>query len=313
MSDELHTFITALLPSSCAVRLSEVTVAQEYVLIQLTAMAPTPCCPRCATLSSSVHSRYQRQPADLPWGSLAVRIQLTVRKFVSRTPSCARRIFTERLPDLTYLIRRWRESRADRFQLWREIQALGYTHSARTVCRFIIRRRRVADAGYPPEPQGSPCTCPQGPSARAVSCAMVCPAAKRSRDAQTYVDQLCQMDACIARVHALSQAFLVLVRERQGDSLEAWTAEATHNSGIAELARFAWGLQDDLSAVTARLTLEWSNGVTEGQINRLKLLKRQSYGRVVFALIRLAFGTVVRASLVGLGRDVNAIIAWTRR
>jgi transposase len=161
MSDELHTFITALLPSSCAVSLTEVTVAQEYVLIQLTAMAPTPCCPRCATLSSSVHSRYQRQLPDLPWGSLAVRIQLTVRKFVSRNPSCARGIFTEHLPDLTYLIRRWRESRADSVQLWREIQALGYTHSARTVCRFIIRRRRVADAGYPLSPSARPMNLPK--------------------------------------------------------------------------------------------------------------------------------------------------------
>jgi transposase len=44
------------------------------------------------------------------------------------------------------------------------------------------------------------------------------------------------------------------------------------DSGIAELARFARGLQDDLSAITAGLTLEWSNGVTEGQIHRLKLL-----------------------------------------
>jgi transposase len=62
-------------------------------------------------------------------------------------------------------------------------------------------------------------------------------------------------------------------------------AEATH-SEIEELARCARGLQDDLSAVTAGLTLTWSNGVTEGQIHRLKLLKRQGYGRAGFALLR---------------------------
>jgi len=55
-------------------------------------------------------------------------------------------------------------------------------------------------------------------------------------------------------------------------------AEATH-SGIEELARFARGLQDDLVAIKAGLTLEWSTGVTEGQLHRLKLLKRQGYGR----------------------------------
>jgi transposase len=49
------------------------------------------------------------------------------------------------------------------------------------------------------------------------------------------------------------------VRERRGEDLEAWMSKATH-SGIAELARFARGLQDDLIAIQAGLTLEWSNG-----------------------------------------------------
>jgi transposase len=188
-------------------------------------------------------------------------------------------------PYIPYLIRRWRESGADSKQLWREIRALGYTHSSRTVCRFITQLRRAADAGLPPESQGSPYTRPQGPSARAVSFVMVCPAAKQSHEAQTYGAQLCQMDVDIARGHTLSQAFLALVRERRGADLKAWMAEAI-SCGIAELARFARGLQDDLTAVTAGLTLEWSNGVTEGHIHRLKLLKRQSYGRAGFALLQ---------------------------
>jgi transposase len=118
-----------------------------------------------------------------------------------------------------------------------------------------------------------------------VSFVMVCPAAKRSSDTQTYLDQLCQVEASVARADALSQAFLALVRERRGDELEAWMTEAIE-SGIAELARFARGLQEDLATITAGLTLEWSNGVTEGQIHRLKLAKRQGYGRAGFALLR---------------------------
>ncbi len=58
---ELPTWITALLPPSCAVSLTEVTVVQAYVLLQLTATAPTTACPLCAMPSSSVHSRYRRQ------------------------------------------------------------------------------------------------------------------------------------------------------------------------------------------------------------------------------------------------------------
>jgi transposase len=75
-----------------------------------------------------------------------------------------------------------------------------------------------------------------------------------------------------------------MVRERRGDDLEAWMAEAI-DSGIAELARFACGLQDDLVAITAGLTLKWSHGVTEGQIHRLKLLKRQGYEWAGFELL----------------------------
>lgn len=57
-------------------------------------------------------------------------------------------------------------------------------------------------------------------------------------------------------------------------------------SEIAELARFAQGLQEDLQAIKAGLTLDWSNGVTEGQIHRLKLLKRLGYGRAGVVLLR---------------------------
>jgi transposase len=199
---------------------------------------------------------------------------------LQRPPSA--RVLTPYLP---YLIRRWRESGADSRQLWREIQALGYPHSARTVCRFITMLRRATDVEQSLESQSSPYTRPQGPSVRAVSFVMVCQPAKRSSDAQTYLDQLCQVEANVARVDALSQAFLAMVRERRGAHLKAWMAEAMH-SGIESLARFARGLQEDLTAVTAGLTLGWSNGVTEGQLHRLQLVKRQGYGRAGFALLR---------------------------
>jgi transposase len=61
--------------------------------------------------------------------------------------------------------------------------------------------------------------------------------------------------------------------------------EAT-TSGIAALARFAQGLQEDLTAITTGLTLPWSNGPVEGHVNRLKLLKRQGFGRASIGLLR---------------------------
>jgi transposase len=188
-------------------------------------------------------------------------------------------------PYMPYLIQRWREGCTDSMQLWRELRERGYGHSARTVSRFLTRLRRASEAGWAPETQTSSYTRPQGPSARAVSFTWVCSEAKRAPDAQLYVDQLSQVDHSIAHAYTLSQAFLALVRERRGDALEAWITEATA-SGIEALARFAQGLREDLAAVTAGLTLPWSNGPVEGHINRLKLLKRQGYGRAGVGLLR---------------------------
>ena len=108
---------------------------------------------------------------------------------------------------------------------------------------------------------------------------------QRLQDAQLYMDQLRQVDPAIGQAYTLSQAFLALVRERRGKALEAWMTEAAA-SGIAALARFAQSLQEDLAAVKAGLTLPWSNGPVEGHVNRLKLLKRQGYGRADVGLLR---------------------------
>lgn len=188
-------------------------------------------------------------------------------------------------PYMAYLIRRWREGCMDSMQLWRELREQGYTYSARTVSRFITRLRQAGDAGLAPETQTSPYTRPQGPSARAVAFAWMCPAAKRAHDTQLYLAHLTQADSMIAQAYTLSQAFLALVRERRGEALTAWITEAA-TSGIAALARFATGLQEDLAAITAGLTLPWSNGPVEGQVNRLKLLKREGYGRAGVRLLR---------------------------
>jgi len=89
----------------------------------------------------------------------------------------------------------------------------------------------------------------------------------------------------MAQADELAVGFLSLVRERQGEGLEAWRAQAV-DSDIEPLSRFAAGLQEDLTAIEAGLTLPWSHGVTEAQVNRLKLLKRQSYGRAHVGLLR---------------------------
>ena len=78
------------------------------------------------------------------------------------------------------------------------------------------------------------------------------------------------------------------MRQRQGEHLDAWLARVAQ-SPIVALQRFAKGLTDDYDAVKAGLTIPWSNGPVEGQITRLKLLKRQMFGRASLELLQQRF------------------------
>ena len=103
-------------------------------------------------------------------------------------------------------------------------------------------------------------------------------------DDKQLLDVLLQ-EASVATVYPLAQRFLCLVRQRSVDALDSWLADCA-GSGVPDLANFAQGLQQDDAAVRAALTLPWSTGPVEGQITRLKLLKRQMYGRASFQLLR---------------------------
>jgi transposase len=133
MSNELHTFATILLLPTRMVRLTHVTVEKASIQLQLTATAPTAACPLCGVPSASIHSRYRRGLTDLPWGARSVRLHLMVRKFICRNASCARRIFTERLPDLVAPYAR----KTPRFIM--VLQALGIALGGKAGVRLAAR------------------------------------------------------------------------------------------------------------------------------------------------------------------------------
>jgi transposase len=90
----------------------------------------------------------------------------------------------------------------------------------------------------------------------------------------------------LQQLYALAQEFVTMITRQQAEALEGWLQRAEHTDFPA-LARFAKGLRQDYAAVSADLTLAWSNGQTEGQVHRLKLIKRLAYGRANFDLLRL--------------------------
>jgi transposase len=87
---------------------------------------------------------------------------------------------------------------------------------------------------------------------------------------------------------ALAEAFIGLVRDRTPDRLDPWIQQAW-GSSLRQLRSFAKQLSADYEAVRAAATLDWSNGPVEGQINRLKMLKRTMYGRAGLDLLGRRF------------------------
>jgi transposase len=89
----------------------------------------------------------------------------------------------------------------------------------------------------------------------------------------------------VETAHGLAQDFVAVIRKQPVDQLDPWL-DACEASGITVLRTFAEGLRQDYDAVRAALELPWSSGQAEGQINRLKMLKRQMYDRASFGVLR---------------------------
>src|SRR5262245_26203683 len=140
MSHELQTLMIELLPPTWGICLTEVIVEDHSAQVQLTAIAPTALCPDRAMPSSSVHSHYQRRLADLPWGSLAVRMQLLVRQFVCRHLPGARRLCTERLPAFAAPYAR------KTMRLVNALQAIGIALGGQAGARLAARLRLPTSA-----------------------------------------------------------------------------------------------------------------------------------------------------------------------
>jgi transposase len=102
---------------------------------------------------------------------------------------------------------------------------------------------------------------------------------------RTTLTALLAEQPALTEARTLALAFGQLLRERDGTALAGWLV-AAEASGSAALRGFAAGLRRDQAAVQAALDHAWSSGQVEGQVNRLKLLKRQAYGRAGFAQLR---------------------------
>jgi transposase len=175
-----------------------------------------------------------------------------------------------------YLHQRFAAGHTRPSRLFEEISARGYTGSFPNV-RDYVRRLRIWAAASPG--QGLP------PSVREVTRWITChPAALEAADRNRLHAVLGRCPELTA-LHDRVREFAVIMAHRRGHHLDQWLASA-QAAGLPGLASFAAGVRHDHAAVTAALTLPWSSGTVEGHVNRIKMLKRQMYGRAGIDLLR---------------------------
>jgi transposase len=196
-------------------------------------------------------------------------------------------------PFTPYLRRRWNAGCRNAQQLWRELVAQGHRPSRRTVERYVGQRRRETGtrvtfrqatpaplyAEDQDESRPAPLT-----ALRAARLFLSKPEDQRPTD-RALLAHLLRLDPIMTPTDRQVQAFCRIIRDRRGHDFAAWVT-AVQQTGVKELRGFVQGLLKDEAAVRAGLSLVWSNGPTEGFIHRLKLIKRQAYGRAGVDFLR---------------------------
>jgi transposase len=175
-------------------------------------------------------------------------------------------------PHLPYLHDRWEEGchRADK--LHEEIRARGYRGSMRTLRRHIASLREANAA-------------PPAPATKTAASWILTPPGSLTEEDRATLARITARCQEIAMIRALVREFADMLCNRHGSKLPGWADQAKASS-VRELQTFAAGLRKDWAAVTAGLTLPYSSGVVEGHVNRIKMTKRQMYGRAKPDLLR---------------------------
>jgi transposase len=211
----------------------------------------------------------------------------TVRKYLRQAPDpplpTPRPLRASQLdPYEDYLLQRWSQGERNAAQLHREISERGYPGCLSMVKAYVGHLRTTTADGSPPRSRKQRA---KAISPRALRWLLTHKREDLDQEEQTRLDHLLSLSPEVQAVHLLLQAFLSIVRERKYQNLRSWMEQAIR-SDIPELKSFVVGIERDYDAVHAALRLPWSQGTTEGKVNKLKTLKRVMYGRAGFALLR---------------------------
>jgi len=168
-----------------------------------------------------------------------------------------------------YLGRRWEADCQDISMLWKELQQRGYTGQRKSVARYLQRFREQTPFR----------------STRQLVWLFMKDISELQEEERRHLNALFVENPKLQEIYQLTQTFRKMLSYQAPEMLDDWLVQM-ENCGVKKLQKFAWGLRQDYEAVKAALTYDWSNGQVEGQVNRLKTIKRQMYGRANFDLLR---------------------------
>ncbi len=192
-------------------------------------------------------------------------------------------------PYRPYLRERWDAGTHNSSHLFDEIKERGYTGSESLLRRLLGEWRTELPPkprqGKPRKPRLAPKPRKQRLSSRGAAFLMILPPSKLTEVQQRQLAQMNQNED-LRSVYLLSQEFVTMLKERQVEALDCWLKRAKACQ-VSELSSFVNGIRRDYAAVHAAFCLPWSNGTTEGHVNRLKFLKRQMFGRAHLDLLRV--------------------------
>ena len=183
------------------------------------------------------------------------------------------------------VLKRWEQGDHNGVSLYRHLRTQGYRGSQKALYRYLARLHSPRHRPDTANQHHTPASPLERLSTGRSTALFLRKSGDLSQEEQTELLQIRRASSEIEAAYQFVQRFLQMMRERGGQHLEAWlqAAEASH---IPEFEAFAAGARQDQAAVYEGLTLPWSSGQTEGQITRLKLLKRSMYGRAKFDLLR---------------------------
>jgi len=185
-------------------------------------------------------------------------------------------------PYLPYMFQRWAQGCHNIAQLFRELEARGYRGSYASVHDNIVRRLQF---GGRKTPANASSKTPPLPTPRQAAFLFLRRPEKLRTEEQETLAKLREFHSEVDLAYDLVQQFAQMLRTRTGEHLDAWLDQVA-NSKLPELQSFAAGIEKDKDAVKNGLTWWINNGMVEGHVTKLKLIKRQGYGKAGFPLLR---------------------------